>query len=253
MKVMISTALLTVFLLLSQNACCDDSVGWEELFKKGNSFYESGQYEDSIDTYKGIISSGITGANIYFNLGNAYYRSGDPVKALISYERAMRLSPLDPDMRSNREYMMNVLSLPESLNEGLLEWPPLKGYFTRYNLDELTVVSSSLYVISFIIFFLAIFVSKRRRVLLVIGLIVVLASSLNSYLIYEKFIEYNSASIAVDGDTEVFYGPLDSATVFFKLKKGMKVNINAERDGWYKITRHDGKSGWIKKGKLTRI
>lgn len=75
----------------------------QQLFKQGKEAYEKGQYQAAIEAWKGILAQGQESNAVYYNLGNAYYRTDDIAHAILNYERALRLKPHDNDARQNLE------------------------------------------------------------------------------------------------------------------------------------------------------
>src|SRR3978361_2157821 len=68
------------------------------LFEKGNTAYAKAQYDQAIKSYLQIVNSGNQSAAVYYNLGNAYYKTGDISSALLYFEKAHKLSPGDEDI-----------------------------------------------------------------------------------------------------------------------------------------------------------
>src|SRR5437868_630674 len=66
-------------------------------FEKGNSDYADGKFEEGISDYESLIQSGEWSAALFYNLGNAYYRAGDYVHAILNYERALRIDRQHPE------------------------------------------------------------------------------------------------------------------------------------------------------------
>jgi tetratricopeptide (TPR) repeat protein len=77
-------------------------------FFHANALYKDGQYDAAVQEYEQLLQSGRTSGNLYFNLGNAYFKAGKKGKAIVNYERARRLIPGDPDLRANLEYAQSL-------------------------------------------------------------------------------------------------------------------------------------------------
>ncbi len=72
-----------------------------EVFAHGNALYEQGDYEGAIEQYSSLVDKGVTDTDLYYNLANSYYKTGDFGRAVLFYERARRLAPRDRDVREN--------------------------------------------------------------------------------------------------------------------------------------------------------
>ena len=77
------------------------AVNNEELMKQANEAYQAKKYNEAVNLYLQIVNNGNEGAVLYYNLGNAYYKCKEPAKAVLWYERALRLSPNNEDIQHN--------------------------------------------------------------------------------------------------------------------------------------------------------
>ena len=73
----------------------------EELMASANERYSRGEYVEAAQQYESLLAGGFRDAALYYNLGNAYFQQSDLGRATLNYLRAERLSPRDPDIRSN--------------------------------------------------------------------------------------------------------------------------------------------------------
>ena len=71
------------------------------VMQKGNELYKNNQYQLAIDEYNKLIKQGYEGTSIYYNLGNAHYRLGKIGYAILYYEKALKFSPSDEDIKHN--------------------------------------------------------------------------------------------------------------------------------------------------------
>ncbi len=90
--------LLIIFLLLGSLSFRADV---NSLMQKGNEFYKSNQFQLAIDEYNKLVKQGFEGTSLYYNLGNAHYRLGKIGYAILYYEKALKLSPADEDVKHN--------------------------------------------------------------------------------------------------------------------------------------------------------
>ena len=81
-------------------ASADESVDMD-LFGAANLLYESGDFEEAARAYERLAGLGYEDATLYYNLANAYYRSGDDGRAMLNYLRARRIAPFDEDIAAN--------------------------------------------------------------------------------------------------------------------------------------------------------
>ena len=78
------------------------------LFYKANELFGQGDYDKAEKVYQKILASGFDSGNIYYNLGNTFFKQGRLGKAIVNYERAKRLLPYDSDVRANLKYALSL-------------------------------------------------------------------------------------------------------------------------------------------------
>src|SRR3989442_2159968 len=96
--------LLSLAIITSALAHADDvSSG----FDQANKLYEQGKFAEAAASYERILQGGQASAALYFNLGNALFKSGQTGLAILNYRRAEQLAPRDPDIRANLQFARN--------------------------------------------------------------------------------------------------------------------------------------------------
>jgi tetratricopeptide (TPR) repeat protein len=200
------------------------------------------------------VAGGQESGNVYFNLGNAYFRAGDAGRAILEYERARRLLPRDPDTRANLDY---ARALAGEADDEPSVWARLAFPLAdRLSADELWLASSALYAA----LMLALAGSRLVRGFergarpLALGLAVLLAIFLSSaiYRLVSLDLPAWAVIVAKDGAT-VRFEPSANGTVYFQAKPGSTVELLAEREGWAQIARRDGRRGWIERATLAPL
>ncbi|MBV9658849.1 MAG: tetratricopeptide repeat protein [Verrucomicrobia bacterium] len=84
----------------------------ENAFAVGNRYYENGRYAEAITAYQESIQHGEASANLFYNLGNAAFRAGEAGRAVLNYERALRLQPSHQEAAANLAFVRRQLGLP---------------------------------------------------------------------------------------------------------------------------------------------
>jgi len=128
------------------------------VMQRGNELYKNNQYQLAIDEYNQLIKQGYEGASVYYNLGNAHYRLGKIGFAILYYEKALKLSPTDEDIKHNLALAKlgmkdKVDSLPPffifNIWEGLLAAFSVSGWtITAYIVFILLLISIIAYFFS---------------------------------------------------------------------------------------------------------
>ena len=86
-----------------------DTLFYNVIFQEANEVYQEQQYDEAIQLYSQIVDQGNEGAILFYNLGNAYYKAKDKANALLWYERALRLSPANEDIKHNIAFVNQTL------------------------------------------------------------------------------------------------------------------------------------------------
>ena len=81
----------------------------EEYFNKGVELYNKGKYNEAIVEFKEIIENGQHSENLFFNLGNAFYKINDIANSIFYYEKALKLNPKNNDVLNNLAFAQNML------------------------------------------------------------------------------------------------------------------------------------------------
>ncbi len=98
----------------------------EAHFREANNLYRDGRFQEARDAYLALLTAGYESSDLYYNLGNAHFKSGNLGRAILNYERALRLPPRDPDIRAN-------LELARSLTADAIE--PMPRFWVLSALD----------------------------------------------------------------------------------------------------------------------
>jgi tetratricopeptide (TPR) repeat protein len=222
------------------------------IFYKGNTLYEQGRYDDAISEYLKLLAQGIESGNLYYNIGNCYFKKGERGKAILNYERAKRLMPRDSDLDSNYKFALSQININTSVKS--VPWyEKTVGIFSFLSLDELTVLISVLSVLIIVILITRLFIplSKKPFILflscLIIAFVFTVLSLVNSILVIDR------EAVVIMNNPEAKYEPFESATTHYTLHEGMKVYLLQSKKDWVKIKRSDGKMGWIRNQVIEKI
>jgi len=223
-----------------------------QLFYQANAAYKEGKYDAAIENYEKLIGLGLENGSVYYNLGNSYFKKGEPGEAILNYERAKFFIPNDSDLKANQDYVLSLLNLePQSPGNSLEK--VINRLFEGATVNFLTIFLSVIYILLMGALILNLFLSEFKKfiqplVFILSALIMLSAISLRSKIIY-----YNKGAIVISKVADVKFEPLESGTTYFKLAEGSQAKIMEKTESWYKIKRPDGKAGWVNKAALGRI
>lgn len=215
-----------------------------EAFVRGNQAYEEGRYDEAVAYYEAVVSGGAYGGEVYYNLGNAYLRSGQLGRAIASYRRSQALLPRDQDVVANlgfaRQSRRDALDPPTAS-------PVLRTlFFWHFGLstDECLRLAIVLHVLLW--GFLAVRLYWRRSEVLVwtVGLLFVATLAVAGSLV-TRLVTPTRLAVILPQEADVHSGTDMESVVRFKLHAGAEVRLLEARDGWLRIGLPDGQQGWI--------
>src|SRR5881392_935733 len=108
----------------------------ETEFTKANQEYAEGHFKEAIDRYEALVRSGQWNANLFYDLGNAYFRTGDFGRAILNYERALVLEPHHPEATANLQIARDEAHALE------LQLGRLERYLELASVNQYTVTAA---------------------------------------------------------------------------------------------------------------
>jgi len=256
MKSLIKYSLLTLIV-----TTCLVSRGQPDAVKDSvsaaNLLYNSGKYQDAIRKYQYVTDHGFESSELYFNLGNAYYKSGNATYSILNYERAKKLAPNDDDILYNLELARtqivdNIVTLPEP---GFLRW--LKQFISSQSIN-FWGFSSIITFYSFLALFGLFLLSgsfRTKRLSFWISVVAVSVSLITFAFgssLTSNLVNHNSAVIT-DRSVRVKASPSETGTELFIVHEGVTVQLTDKLGDWVYVSLPDGNKGWIKEAAMVRI
>ena len=219
------------------------------IFESGNASYSKGHYQAAIKDYQSLIQNNQKNGAIYYNLGNAYFRSNLIGQAIWSYMKALGIDPRNEDIKHNlsvaKAKTIDRIQIPSTLF--VLEYYRyLRNYFT---LNEWMLLGSlKLFFISliFCLYKVGYFgVPIARFLIPILSTITILIH----FLLIDKFLQENRNNLAIiiENNVNAYSEPFNkSNTILFSINEGSIADISKFQNEWIEINLIDGKTGWVK-------
>jgi tetratricopeptide (TPR) repeat protein len=222
----------------------------DDTFDNANNAYADEQFEDAIRLYTSILNEGYVSSELYYNLGNAYFKQNDLANAIFHFEKAIQLDPSDPDIRENLE-IANTLIVDEVDDVPVSNFKTFLYSITHVmNLNTwawLSIILSVFFGL-FIVFYFRSSSTKAKRVNFSIAFIflVFAVASLLFGRFQQNLQEEQSFAIIFENQLPVLSEPNPRSDINFELNKGTKVNIGSSFREYTQIELPDGSKGWVK-------
>ena len=240
-----------VTLLLSLGASMNiQAKDLDSLWTAGVQAYTDGKFSDASAAWTSIEESGQKSAKLYYNLGNAWFKQGNYPKAILNYERALRLDPSYSDARYNLEFTSNfVQDKIEPVPEFILKSVARKVCYVMgsnaWAVIFLVLLAAALMM--GLLFLLGSSVGKRRAGFYCGIVLLLLSAGALSFSAWQK-------SDSMKTDTAIVMSPVSSVKSspssgsskdLFVIHEGTKVTILDEVGSWKNISLADGRQGWL--------
>ncbi|RCK72879.1 MAG: BatE [Ignavibacteriae bacterium] len=237
---------LFLFLILYSFVKCDEV---HQQFELANELYRKGEYEQALSKYEQIIKNGYISSDLYYNIGNVYFKLENIPAAILYYERAKRLSPNDEDIDFNLKIAnLRVVDKIDPLPKIFFInwWYSISNINNSENWAIIAIIFSWISIGLFLVFRISkISIIKKSAFMsgsiLLIFMMLVLSFAYTQY----RYETDNTTGIIFSNNASVKSSPDEAGTDLFVIHEGVKVEILDEVGNWKKIRLADGKVGWI--------
>lgn len=225
------------------------------LFEEGNAAYAEGDYETALAKYDSIVASGEESAELFYNMGNTYYKMRQFPMSILYFEKALKLDPGDEDIRINLE--MANLAVVDKINaipQSFLErwW---NGAKSSLSADGWAWVSIALFAL-FLLCLFAFLMSRRtgmRKAGFYAGMVLLVCLALSVLFAIGNYrqLQRHDQAIVMTPTVTVKSSPSENSVDLFVLHEGAKVRIMGSANGWNQIKIADGSVGWLQAEAMT--
>lgn len=230
----------------------------EALVERGNRLYQDGAFQEALAAYEGVAAAGYQGADLDYNLGNAYFKTGNLGRSILHYERALNRRPGDPDATAN-------LALARSLTADEIE--PLQRFWLFSALSWWVsllprAVLLGLVVLAYLLLAtgLSIRILSRSREAharirwIILGALTTLVLLGSTLLARDGLIGGSDWGVILVEEVAVQSAPSpEDDLTLFHIHEGTKVRLDQGTDEWSEVVLEDGRVGWVPSGVLETI
>lgn len=229
--------------------------GNQDRFSEGVKEYENQNYKKGIEIFHSLIEEGYESGELFYNLGNSYFREGRFDLAIYYYEIARNYIYNDEDLNTNLSIArLQLVDKPEERVELFLV-TYIKNMIHSFNLScrsNLLTLSALIFGITLSIYFFM----KRSKlksfiyIVSLLGLILFIYQGIALYLHYQFC--NRDQGVVIDDYVSAYSSPDigSNSTQLFNLHRGTLVELSRRTSDWFEVKISDQKVGWIKAEKI---
>ena len=245
----IPQARFVLLIVISLTTCFSPLTSYAVTKAQADSAYQQEQYQQAAKMYEQLLKGGES-ADLYYNLGNAYYRMDDITHAVLAYERALLLSPGDADVRFNLQ-MARSKTIDKIVPESEMFF--VTWYRSLVRLMSVDAWARTAIVSLLVALLLVLVYVFAQRIWLrkvgffggVLFFVVFVAANVFGFQQQQSLL-HRTGAIIIRSAVSVKSTPSQNGTDLFILHEGTRVNIiDDSMRGWREIRVADGKSGWV--------
>lgn len=226
-------------------------------FEKGNDLYQKGKYDLAAKAYESVLSANLESAELYFNLGNCYYKLQQTAPAIYNYEKALVLEPSNVAVLNNIKFAQKQ-TIDEIKVVPKVGFAKLLRDFTGiYPFDTwawITISFSFLFLLFFICYYFSQTVILKR--IFFLGMFVILlfmTMSISAAFFEKSHFDNEKPAIVFAASTELKSEPKAASAADFVLHEGTKVYVETTLKNWKKVQLTDGTEGWIESSTIKEV
>jgi len=216
-------------------------------FDAANKLYEQGKFAQAADGYEAIRKAGGTSSALYFNLGNALFKSARIGRALAAYRQAEQLSPRDPDVRANLQFTRNQVQGPTKRASRTERW------LGTLSLNEWTTLTAVVFWFTFLSLGVTQLRPKLaqslRNLTTAAAVATMVFGSCLGWAIAKRV--GTESAIVIAHEVDVRNGPFEESPGAFEAHDGAELRVLDHKDNWLQVTDDNHRTGWLKRDDVT--
>jgi tetratricopeptide (TPR) repeat protein len=210
-------------------------------FAKANQEYAQGHFKEAIAGYDALIRAGQWSANIFYDLGNAYFRTGNFGRAILNYERALALEPHHPEATANLQIARDearALEIQQSRPERYLQFASINQY---------SIAAATAFWLGAFCLATLIFARRRSARMIFLAMCCLLALAISVFAIYtlDRGSRGRALAIVTGKDVQARLATADTANSVLALPPGSEIKILSTRGDWIYAALPNNLRGWI--------
>lgn len=212
-------------------------------FESANKLYEQGKFAEAASAYASLLQSNQASAALYFNLGNAFFKSGQIGRAIAAYRYAGQVTPRDPDVRANLQFARNQRQGPTLAPSRWQRW------LGRLTLNEWTLLAVGAAWLWLLLLTVLQAWPALRPSLKGYVLVMAIATGLLGSCVAAAWYEgrFTRTAVVITGEAIVRHGPLAESQTAFTAHDGAELRVLDQKDEWLEVSAGARRTGWLRR------
>ena len=210
-------------------------------FTRANQEYAQGHFKEAISGYEALIRAGQLSATLFYDLGNAYFRTGDFGRAILNYERALALERHHPEATANLQIARDEAHALEIQPSGP------ERYLQFASVNQYSIAAATAFWLAIIAMFALIFTRRRlaRAIAVSICCLLMLAVAVYAIFTLERGSKGQALAVVTGKDVQARLATADTANSVLALPTGSEIKILSTRGDWIYAALPNNLRGWI--------
>ena len=228
--------------LLCAVICADSSAAQANAeFLKANQDYAQGHFKEAVTGYEKLIQAGQWSANLFYDLGNSFFRTGDFGRAILNYERALALEPHHPEATANLQIARDEARALE-LQQGGME-----RYLHFASVNQYCIVAAIAFWLALLVILLQVFSRRKSTTLIAAFIFCLLICAGAIYAVYtlERGSRGAALAIVTGRNVQARLATADTANSVLALPPGSEIKVLSTRGDWIYAALPNTLRGWI--------
>ncbi len=227
-------------------------------FDEANKLYEQGKFTEATQSYEALLTNGHATPTLFYNLGNAYYKAGQNGRAIAAYRQAQQLTPRDPSLSFNLEFVRKKVTGFETSRT-----PFMQRILGGLTINEWTILAACVYWLWFLLLALREFRPNLKVALRgYTATVGVSAGILATCLAAANYRQSTGLeAVVVVPNAVVRNGPLQESQVSYQAPDGSEVTVLDEKEVgagekkqlWLQVRNSDDHVGWLQRDQVTLL
>jgi tetratricopeptide (TPR) repeat protein len=210
-------------------------------FAKANQEYAQGHFKEAIAAYEALVRAGQWNANLFYDLGNAHFRTRDFGRAILNYERALALDQRHPEATANLQIARDESRALE------LQPTRLERYFQFASINQYSTAAAVAFWLGIFGIVALVFARRRSAALISLSILCLLVSAMAVLAVHtlDNGSKGRALAIVTGNDVQARLATADTANSVLALPPGSEIKILSTRGDWMYAALPNDLRGWI--------